>query len=141
MTITVHMEKSARMIAALAAVFCAASLSAATTYTVASGESLALDASTNNKANQITLEDGAKLVAPVSGDGYRIDANVYVAGAALKNGKLVTNGGRVVGCTAVADTLPEAIKDAYALASQVHFDNSFCRSDIGQRALRAVLEG
>ncbi len=66
---------------------------------------------------------------------------VYVAGAALKNGKLVTNGGRVVGCTAVADTLPEAIKDAYALASQVHFDNSFCRSDIGQRALRAVLEG
>ena len=66
---------------------------------------------------------------------------VYVAGAALKNGKLVTNGGRVVGCTAVADTLPEAIKDAYALASQVHFDNSFCRSDIGQRAQRAVLEG
>ena len=82
MTTTVHMEKSARMIAALAAVFCAASLSAAT-YTVANGESLTLDASTNNKAgNQITLEDGATLVAPVSGDGYRIDANVYVAGAA-----------------------------------------------------------
>ena len=66
---------------------------------------------------------------------------VYVAGAALKDGRLVTNGGRVVGCTAVADTLPQAIEDAYALASQVHFDNSFCRSDIGQRALRAVSEG
>ncbi len=82
MTTTVHMEKWARMVAALAAVFCAASLSAAT-YVVADGESLTLDASTNNKAgNQITLEDGATLVAPVSGDGYRIDANVYVAGAA-----------------------------------------------------------
>ena len=83
MTTTVHMEKSARMIAALAAVVCAASLSAATTYTVANGESLTLDASSNNQAgNQITLENGATLVAPVSGDGYRIDANVYVAGAA-----------------------------------------------------------
>ena len=66
---------------------------------------------------------------------------VYVAGAALKNGVLVTNGGRVVGCTAVAETLPEAIEGAYALASQVHFENSTCRRDIGQRALRAVKEG
>ena len=66
---------------------------------------------------------------------------VYVAGAALKNGALVTNGGRVVGCTAVADTLPQAIEDAYAVAAQVRFDNSYCRRDIGQRALRACREG
>ena len=63
---------------------------------------------------------------------------VYVAGAALKDGQLVTNGGRVVGCTALADTLEDAIRDAYALAAQVHFDNAYCRKDIGQRALRAV---
>ena len=69
-----------------------------------------------------------------------ISEQVYVAGAALKNGELYTNGGRVVGCTAVADTLPEAIEGAYALASQVHFENSYCRRDIGQRALRAVKE-
>ena len=62
---------------------------------------------------------------------------VYVAGAALKDGRLVTNGGRVVGCTAVADTLEDAINGAYAVASQVHFDNAYCRKDIGQRALRA----
>ena len=62
---------------------------------------------------------------------------VYVAGAALKEGRLVTNGGRVVGCTAVADTLEDAINCAYAVASQVHFDNAYCRKDIGQRALRA----
>ena len=62
---------------------------------------------------------------------------VYVAGAALKEGRLVTNGGRVVGCTAVADTLEDAISGAYAAASQVHFENAYCRKDIGQRALRA----
>ena len=63
---------------------------------------------------------------------------VYVAGAALRDGALVTNGGRVVGCTAVADTLPEAIRDAYAVADQVHFENAFCRRDIGALALRAA---
>ena len=63
---------------------------------------------------------------------------VYVAGAALKFGNLVTNGGRVAGCTAVGDTLSEAIGKAYAVAEQVRFDNSFCRSDIGRRALQAL---
>ena len=57
---------------------------AATTYTVASGESLTLDNSSNNEyGNQITLQDGATLVVPVNGsDGYRIKANLYVTGAA-----------------------------------------------------------
>ncbi len=63
---------------------------------------------------------------------------VYVAGAAVRDGRLVTNGGRVVGCTAVADTLEAAIHDAYVLADQVHFENSFCRRDIGRRALAAA---
>ena len=55
----------------------------ADTITVASGESLTLNDSTNNKANnQITLNDGATLVVPVGGDGYRIKANIYVAGEA-----------------------------------------------------------
>lgn len=66
---------------------------------------------------------------------------VYVAGAALRSGQLVTNGGRVVGCTAVAGTLPEAIEGAYHIAEQVHFDNAFCRSDIGQKALKGVRDG
>ena len=61
--------------------------------------------------------------------------NVYVAGAALKDGKLVTSGGRVLGITAVADTLPEAVKGAYALAEQVTFGNKYFRTDIGRRAL------
>ncbi len=65
---------------------------------------------------------------------------VYVAGAALKDGRLVTNGGRVLGCTAVAESLPRAIEAAYALADQVKFENAFCRRDIGQRALCAKEE-
>ena len=61
--------------------------------------------------------------------------NVYAAGTALKDGKLVTSGGRVLGVTAVADTLPEAVKEAYAMAEQIGFGNKYLRSDIGRRAL------
>ena len=70
-----------------------------------------------------------------------VRAQVYVAGAARKNGRLVTNGGRVVGCTAVADTLQDAVRGAYAVADQVSFENKYCRRDIGARALAAVQEG
>ena len=64
-------------------------------------------------------------------------AEVYVAGAELKDGKMVTSGGRVLGVTAVADTLPLAIERAYAHAEGVVFENGFCRRDIGQKALKA----
>ena len=78
------------------------------------------------------------------GKGYeitipeRLRQNVYVAGAVLKDGKLETGGGRVLGVTAVAKTLPEAVKDAYAMAEQVTFENRYYRKDIGARALKAV---
>ncbi len=78
------------------------------------------------------------------GKGYEITIpenvrpNVYVAGAALKDGKLVTSGGRVLGVTAVEATLPEAVKSAYALADQIRFENQYMRKDIGARALKAV---
>ena len=71
---------------------------------------------------------------------------VYVAGAKLVPAAagspspevLVTNGGRVLGCTAVADTLEDAIRGAYAVADQVSFENAYCRRDIGRRALAAL---
>ncbi len=63
--------------------------------------------------------------------------NVYVAGAALKDGKLLTNGGRVLGATAVADTLESAIDDAYKMVETIHFDNAYYRHDIGAKALKA----
>ncbi len=61
----------------------------------------------------------------------------YVAGAKLENGKLVTSGGRVTGTTAVAQSLEEAIIEAYRLADGVQFANAYRRSDIGQRGLAA----
>ncbi len=64
--------------------------------------------------------------------------NVYVAGAKLEDGKILTNGGRVLGCTAVADTLPNAIKNAYEIVEKVHFDNAYYRHDIGAKALKAL---
>ncbi|MBE6939431.1 MAG: phosphoribosylamine--glycine ligase [Ruminococcaceae bacterium] len=67
-------------------------------------------------------------------------ACTYVAGAVSKDGQLLTSGGRVLGVTATAATLPDAIREAYALAEQVHFDNKYCRDDIGKKAL-AALEG
>ena len=64
--------------------------------------------------------------------------HTYVAGAKIADGVLVTNGGRVTGTTAIAASLPEAIKEAYRLADGVKFENAYRRSDIGQRALQAL---
>ena len=66
--------------------------------------------------------------------------HVHVAGARREAGKLLTSGGRVLGVTAVAASLPAAIGEAYRMADQIHFQNAFCRRDIGQRALRAYKE-
>lgn len=65
------------------------------------------------------------------------DRNIYVAGAALRGGKLVTNGGRVLGVTETGDTLAEAVKKAYESVKQVSFENAYYRTDIGKRALQA----
>ena len=66
--------------------------------------------------------------------------DIYIAGAKLSDGKLLTNGGRVLGITAVADSLPEAIELSYKKVNKVHFDNAFYRKDIGKRALKAMEE-
>ena len=65
-------------------------------------------------------------------------AHTYVAGAKIVDGKLVTSGGRVTGTTAVADTLEQAIEEAYRISDGVKFENAYRRSDIGQRALKAL---
>ena len=66
--------------------------------------------------------------------------SVYVAGAKIEGGKLVTAGGRVLGVTAVEDTLESAIKSAYAKTEKVKFENAYYRHDIGAKALKAVKE-
>ena len=65
-------------------------------------------------------------------------ATTFVAGAKYENGKLVTAGGRVTGTTAVADSLAEAIREAYRLSDGVKFEGAYRRTDIGQKALQAL---
>ena len=65
--------------------------------------------------------------------------HTYVAGAVREDGKLYTNGGRVLGVTAVEDTLPEAVASAYKRMEGVSFENKYCRSDIGARAMKAIV--
>jgi phosphoribosylamine--glycine ligase len=66
--------------------------------------------------------------------------NVFVAGAKLADGKLLTNGGRVLGVTAISRTLKGAIKKAYRKVNKISFANAYYRKDIGARALKAYGE-
>ena len=66
--------------------------------------------------------------------------HAFVAGAKRSDGKLLTSGGRVIGLTAVEDSLAQAIDSAYRLAGMVHFENAYCRRDIGARAMKAFKE-
>ncbi|MBO4896856.1 MAG: phosphoribosylamine--glycine ligase [Clostridia bacterium] len=65
------------------------------------------------------------------------DSGIFVAGAKLENGKLLTNGGRVLGVTEIAETLDRAIEKSYATVEKVSFKNAFYRKDIGKKALAA----
>ena len=73
--------------------------------------------------------------------GYEItlpkncDGEIYIAGAKMEDGKLKTSGGRVLGATAVGKNLTDAIKKAYELSSKIEFENKYCRTDIGKKAL------
>ena len=80
----------------------------------------------------VAYEKGYEITIPEA-----VWPQVYVAGARAKDGRLLTSGGRVLGVTAVADTLREAVKQAYAAVDTIHFDNAFYRHDIGARALAA----
>ena len=69
------------------------------------------------------------------------NVTIYHAGDKLDGeGRLVTSGGRVLGITAMAPTLKEALADAYAAAETVNFDGKYMRHDIGRRALAAMEE-
>ena len=63
--------------------------------------------------------------------------SVYVAGAALCDGKLLTSGGRVLGAVATDDTLAAAIDAAYGKVKKISFEGAFYRKDIGKKAMMA----
>ena len=83
-----------------------------------------------SKGYPVKYESGFEIVLPETDDGI-----IYVTGAKKNGVKLLSAGGRVLGVTATAPTLKEALDKSYALPAKVKFDNGFCRNDIGRRAL------
>ncbi|MBQ4604365.1 MAG: phosphoribosylamine--glycine ligase, partial [Clostridia bacterium] len=96
---------------------------------------------------QVKFSDKSACCVVMASDGYPqkyesgfeitmpADKNIYVAGAKLSEGKLLTAGGRVLGVTETADTLENAIAKAYETVKTVNFANAYYRKDIGKKAL------
>ena len=80
----------------------------------------------------VHYEKGYPITIPDS-----VSDSVYSAGTALKDGQLVTSGGRVLGVTAAADDLKNALEKAYEKVGKISFENAYYRKDIGQKALEA----
>jgi len=76
--------------------------------------------------------EGGKLITGMD-EAEAAGATVYHAGTKLTEEGFVTAGGRVLGVTALSDTLKNAVNSAYAAAKKIHFDGAHMRSDIGSR--------
>ena len=87
-----------------------------------------------SKGYPVKYESGCPMTLPADDE----NGFIYVAGAKKTENGLVSAGGRVLGVVAVADTLQDAVKAAYAKTETVDFANGFCRHDIGARALAAL---
>ncbi|MCQ2512553.1 MAG: phosphoribosylamine--glycine ligase [Lachnospiraceae bacterium] len=101
---------------------------------------------------EVKFSDGSACCVIMASEGYPVSYEkgfemdipkevwdkVYVAGAKLKDGKLLTNGGRVLGVTEISDNLEDAIKKSYESVAKIHFDNQYFRTDIGRRALNGL---
>ncbi|QYK01091.1 phosphoribosylamine--glycine ligase [Shewanella psychrotolerans] len=110
-------------------------------------------AATRGELDQVTAEFdsraavGVVLAAGGYPDAYRKhdvidglslgnnDAKVFHAGTSMKEGHVVTNGGRVLCATALGNTVTEAQKAAYALVDEIHWDDVYFRTDIAYRAI------
>ena len=99
---------------------------------------------------ELEFEDNAAVCVVLASDGYPVKYDkgleirglenfkdkegyyVFHAGTKFKDGKIVTNGGRVLGVVATGDDLKKARTNAYEAVKLVDFDNKYCRSDIGK---------
>ncbi len=99
---------------------------------------------------ELEFEDNAAVCVVLASDGYPVKYEkgleirglenfkdkegyyVFHAGTKFKDGKIVTNGGRVLGVVATGDDLKKARANAYEAVKLVDFDNKYCRSDIGK---------
>ena len=86
-----------------------------------------------SKGYPVKYETGSELILPEPDESV----DYFVAGAREENGRLFSAGGRVLGVTAVDDTLQGAVDRAYQAVGQVTFSGGYYRKDIGKRALMA----
>ena len=63
------------------------------------------------------------------------DAYIFHAGTKRQDKRIITNGGRVLGVTALGDTLESAIKRAYTVTEKISWENKYLRADIGKKGL------
>ena len=68
-------------------------------------------------------------------DSIPDNAYVFHAGTKKEDGKILSNGGRVLGVTALGDTLESAIANAYTASEKISWPHKFCRKDIGKKGL------
>jgi phosphoribosylamine--glycine ligase len=115
-----------------------------------------LEASINNNIGSIEVKnkDGASCCVVMASGGYpceyekgkiiygleKVPKNVFVfhAGTALKDGKIITAGGRVLGVTGIGSDISSAIKTAYEGVNCIRWENEYHRNDIGQKALKRL---
>lgn len=76
-----------------------------------------------------------KVISGLDKAGLMRDVVVFHSGTALKDGRAVTAGGRVLGVTALGDTIEEAVSRAYMAVDAIKWDGAFCRKDIGKKAI------
>lgn len=86
-----------------------------------------------SKGYPVSYEKNFKINIPTE-----LSDDVFVAGAKIVDGQLLTSGGRVLGVTAVASDLEGAVRSAYEKVERISFDNAYYRHDIGKRALDAA---
>lgn len=99
---------------------------------------------------QIEFDDRVALTVVMAAGGYPVsyhkgdeitgldsvtEGKVFHAGTRRDGDKIVTNGGRVLGVTAMGDTVREAQQRAYRIVRQIQYRDAYCRTDIGYRAV------
>jgi phosphoribosylamine--glycine ligase len=114
-------------------------------YLVASSEGRLSELPTPSWKNQsavciVLASDGYPESYPKNEEIMNLDsisenAQVFHAGTKNQDGKILTNGGRVLGVTALGDTLKSAIANAYAAADKISWSHKYCRKDIGKKGL------
>ncbi len=79
-----------------------------------------------------SYEKGKEITIPKD-----LDAEVFIAGAEKKDGRLITSSGRVINVSATGSTLEQAVEKAYKAADRIIFEGKTMRTDIGKKALEA----